>query len=231
MKPILYLLLFLILSAITKSDAQNYTLVPGDTFVINQGLNDLQYDGIEWTNNTNQTMILSWKRIELDTIPGSMMDFCASGECFIGLPDTGSSHCFPTAPGQNGWFKFHYWSGSTAGTSKARIYIYEATNPNNGDTLTYIFNMNSLNTITENSKELISFYPNPVVDVIKFNIKNNQINYKVSVINAVGQSVKEIEISYSDNSLDLSTLKKGVYFITIRDNQNKIIQKNKIIKN
>lgn len=230
MKKIVLILFSMICFTSYNSKAQTYSFSPGDTFIVNQGLNDMTFGGIEWTNNSSQILNLHWKTIEFDTISGSEMDFCASAFCFLGLPDTGSSYIYPTMPGQVGWFKFHFWSGSVSGTSKARIYVYEPSNPNGGDTLTYIFNMNALNGIAENTNDIISFYPNPATDKINFTIKNKLNNYKVSIINSLGQLMNDYEINFYNYQIDVSALKPQTYFIVIKDEQNKIIQKSKIIK-
>jgi hypothetical protein len=66
--------------------------------------------------------------------------------------------------------------------------------------------------ITEEDYSLkLSSYPNPVQDVINFDITENiEYNYVLSNIHGV-----EIQQGYLENSLDLSELASGIYFIKV----------------
>ncbi len=78
--------------------------------------------------------------------------------------------------------------------------------------------------IEEFANKEIVIYPNPTTGVLNFStsiFENN--NYKVIVFNVIGQKVFEREnINTEINSLDLSSLIKGTYFITLGDKEKKI---------
>lgn len=221
---------------IVKVNAQSYTLTTGNVFTINMGFNDLQYDGLEWTNSSSQTLDLYWERIEVDTVPGSTFDMCASGDCQMFIPPTGSYNAYPTLPGQVGFLKMHFWTGNTPGVSKARIYIYESSAPNNGDTLTFILNINQANAINQNSinNNLISVYPNPANDYLHINFNGVDIEKvkEIKIVNTIGQVVFIDSQKIVDNQkIDVSGLSNGVYLLQLTNYNNNIIQTKKIIIN
>ncbi len=64
----------------------------------------------------------------------------------------------------------------------------------------------------------ISVFPNPANDVMNFNLSDNQAQ-TVSIYSGLGKLVKEEK--YTDNSVNISGLEKGMYFLVIKG-----IQKN-----
>lgn len=89
------------------------------------------------------------------------------------------------------------------------------------DGTTICDNTTSVTEITEN-KQKISVYPNPT---------NNQINFAVQtnaqLTNATGQVVAN---KTNVNSLDLTDLPTGVYFLTLTADNGQILQRSKIVK-
>lgn len=61
-------------------------------------------------------------------------------------------------------------------------------------------------------KEHVVMYPNPVKNTLFFDFKGFQVK-KLSVLSIVGTSIFEKEILSQDNSVDLSFLSPGVYFM------------------
>lgn len=60
----------------------------------------------------------------------------------------------------------------------------------------------------------ISFYPNPVKDLL--NISSNNAYSKILISNQLGQEIKVFEKSdINDNTIDLSNFVKGVYFVNV----------------
>lgn len=90
----------------------------------------------------------------------------------------------------------------------------------------------SINILSTNSfinKNNIKIYPNPVSNYLT--IKNPSLaNLQLQVINQMGQIVIDRGQNDSSKSLDVSTLSKGLYFLNINTEGNKI-QTIKFIKN
>ena len=72
----------------------------------------------------------------------------------------------------------------------------------------------------------ITVYPNPTTSGIYFSGSESLVGETVSVFNNAGQLVRQQKIT-NNNSVDLSELQTGIYFIKI---QNKNINSFKIIK-
>ncbi|WP_372752203.1 T9SS type A sorting domain-containing protein [Mariniflexile sp.] len=67
----------------------------------------------------------------------------------------------------------------------------------------------------DNTLNIAGVYPNPVKDQVK--IQTNEIVDAVSITNQLGQRVLDIKkTSIIDNTVDLSVLDKGVYFMNVR---------------
>ena len=80
----------------------------------------------------------------------------------------------------------------------------------------YVNNLESFNLTEENFID-ISFYPNPVVDILT--IKSDyvhQVSYEV--INSLGQQLLDGYIAQGIYEMDLSSLKSGMYYIIIKEN-------------
>jgi len=78
--------------------------------------------------------------------------------------------------------------------------------------------------------ELFDFkiYPNPFMD--RIHIENNGLQqYGLSILNSLGQTVKQIQVNNDNQTIDLSELKAGIYLLRIDNGLNartmKIIKK------
>jgi hypothetical protein len=90
----------------------------------------------------------------------------------------------------------------------------------------------------KNKPELITsaikIYPNPSQGLLTISLSNGafeQLNYKVSIINSQGRKILEMEKSLSSNSntIDVSGLRNGYYFLVLETSSQKIIER--FIKN
>lgn len=63
---------------------------------------------------------------------------------------------------------------------------------------------------------IVSYYPNPVKDVLNLNTKE-AIN-SVAVYNVTGQKVTNVSISENNTQVDFSNLASGVYFVEVTSN-------------
>lgn len=61
-------------------------------------------------------------------------------------------------------------------------------------------------------KKNITMYPNPVQKKLYFDFKGYSVE-KLNILSVVGSSIFETKISHQQNSLDLSFLKPGIYFM------------------
>ena len=78
----------------------------------------------------------------------------------------------------------------------------------------------------------LQLYPNPATNDLNIKLQDNTTNYKVAIYNTLGSMVFESnnQLSDNNNSINVSQLNSGIYFVKITDNENKIYQK-RLIKN
>lgn len=77
--------------------------------------------------------------------------------------------------------------------------------------------------------ELLDFkiYPNPFTDKIQIeNIGLQQ--YEITILNRLGQTIKQIQVNNKNQTIDLTGLKAGIYLLRINDRE--LIKTMKIIK-
>ncbi|KIA89374.1 T9SS type A sorting domain-containing protein [Kaistella jeonii] len=86
-----------------------------------------------------------------------------------------------------------------------------------------VLNFTTLGTESNNVKNDIFIYPNPVQDVLNFKFKTDKTQFKVSVYSVAGQLVASDQ---NKTSINLSKLTPGVYMVKIdSENESSIIKK------
>jgi len=169
---------------------------------------------------------LKWELLQYDTLAGSYFDFCASGICWLGFPDTGS---FPEiTAGRSGWAGVHFWTGNIPVTCTAKIRIYNENTPEFGDTLTYILHNETVNKIEKqvDLKNVISIYPNPTKDNLNINFK--QINYlhdaTILIYDITGKLMLQQSVQQQHYQYDIRKFPNGLYIVRIECYENNIVQ-------
>ena len=97
---------------------------------------------------------------------------------------------------------------NSEGTFQVSLTSQNSTGSNTNSKTSYI-NVSNSTSIEVNIEEIVSFYPNPVSDIL--NIKCDQ-NFKVSIYSLLGE--KLIEVS-NQNQINFTTYKQGIYLIKI----------------
>jgi hypothetical protein len=64
---------------------------------------------------------------------------------------------------------------------------------------------------------LVSMYPNPASTSISFEL-NDTKNYNVSIFDITGKLQINTPVNASNNSIDISTLGAGIYFVSVENN-------------
>lgn len=195
---------------------------PSKNFVMYLNKNKLHYDGIMIHNLSNDTVKLKWDLVSIDTIPGSYFDFCASGECYIGIPNSGS---FPKInPQDSGFAKMHFWTGNITGTCKAVIYVYEFGNSELGDTLTYYLHVTEPNSVFHSKNfDLLNVYPNPTSNFLNIRMPA-ETAYRYTIFDITGKEVISSK-SKGNCSIPTSSLSEGLYILSVKDFSGNIFTK------
>jgi len=122
------------------------------------------------------------------------------------------------------------WVAPASGTGVVKFSTAVLVANNNGGTAgdaTIRFNTTtneaSANSITEITSDNTKLYPNPIENHLNIFSDNTAVNY-LSVMNVEGKIVFETSISSVDR-VDLSQLKKGIYFATIKSNKANFTQR------
>lgn len=187
-----------------------------------------------WVKNISIDSIeVKCARTIIDTVAGSQNVFCW-GSCYPPFTDTSlvviiqpDTFCHK--------FLGHHDPKGFEGITKVKYVFYDANNIN--DQVTFFANYNatfsaSINDI--NSKVTLSnAYPNPANMVVNFDYDMHGLkNGKVIIYDLLGSVVKDIEIPKKFGSLKLNTsdLIEGIYFYSLRINNEAIKTRKLIIK-
>lgn len=129
------------------------------------------------------------------------------------------------------YFQFYY-----KGNSLSQPHYYQIINNSDNSKTLIITNYlgeeavyaNYQLSVSSYEKQIVSFYPNPTKDIlhIKYETAQNQLN--ISIFDVNGKIVLNTS-NTSLNQIDISNLKKGIYFIKVETLDGKI-QIEKIIK-
>lgn len=71
------------------------------------------------------------------------------------------------------------------------------------------------------TKAIFTIYPNPATEVLNISLENDVLLESVTIYNNVGQKIKTIK----HNTIDVSTLAKGLYFVEVTTNKGKASKK------
>ena len=80
---------------------------------------------------------------------------------------------------------------------------------------------------TNNLNELVSMFPNPTTGIL--NISSTEANVSFEIFNVIGDKVLSNSLAKGNNSIDLSNLSNGAYFVKI--NSNNQVSTKKVILN
>ena len=88
---------------------------------------------------------------------------------------------------------------------------------------------NSANGLTLNTRDYdydnsVFIYPNPVSNILNFDLKNNISVSAISINDISGKQVFK-SVNSINNSIDVSSLSSGVYFVTFKSDKNSVTKK------
>ena len=85
-------------------------------------------------------------------------------------------------------------------------------------------NGNDTTSVVGNYENRFEIHPNPATTTIFIEGALND-NAQVSIIDLTGRCVKEVEISNTISSINVEDLESGVYFISVKQNENNYVEK------
>jgi hypothetical protein len=87
--------------------------------------------------------------------------------------------------------------------------------------------------ISENKREYnFNIYPNPAKDEINIEIlSNNMSSFKAEILDINGKSIISSDFFSNSTNINISTLTKGIYLLTLKSDDEIILKTQRIIKN
>jgi hypothetical protein len=189
-------------------------------------------------NLTNKPLQLQIKKLDGQLGSGQSSYFCWGEDCF-----GSSTISFPSAKTiEAGRSSLKFTSildaGLAATISSVKYLIYDVNNP--ADSLVHeisyvIEDQNSKKLLFQNRDIQISnIYPNPVDNYafINYNFQNKNLNARIVIHNVLGSIIGEYDLPSYETRLKISTneLNPGIYFYTLRVENDNIITKKLVVK-
>jgi len=79
--------------------------------------------------------------------------------------------------------------------------------------------------VIHDANSSIKFYPNPTSGSLTIDMGNSSTPYEINIYSALGVKVISVTASNSRQNLDLPSLSKGIYFMSINNGKNQITRK------
>jgi hypothetical protein len=153
-----------------------------------------------------------WTRMNVVVPANWTTAVCDVNQCWgetIGTQD------FIIAPNTVKELSFHFYPKSFAGTGKMTVRFAKKSNPSSYVDIVINCTANSLSGIARVQKSLLNIFPNPAVKTIT--ITDNKVNSGVfEIVNILGEAVLTGDFD-ATGKIDVSTLRKGLYFINVKN--------------
>lgn len=203
----------------------------GETIYSNEGVFNLSENIIIVSGTIEETQNNS---LEIKGLINPYGAFLTDIHFEYGLTDSFGSSVTGT-PNYAFGYNTNLINGSINNPIANTTYYYRLAATNSGNVIysdTYQFTTTGTLSLTEFGLEnTISIFPNPTTDFL--NIKSN-VSEKIKSIelyNALGQSIYyEVTDNKTDIKIDLSSFRKGIYFVKIRFENTKIVSSKLILK-
>lgn len=210
---------------LNNGDTVTYTVIPDDyTFD----------ETLLVTNNSNSSLNVVAKKVELFVVPGTEIYFCwdmcfppnvfVSGDVVIDPGETSSN------------FIGEYDSKGIAGKSRAMYVFYDENNSSDSSWIILEYHTGSQTNVKNiaDDVELAEIYPNPAGNIAYFDYKINKMyEAKFVISNIVGSITHSQLLNSTDGklTLDLSDYENGIYFYSLVIDGETILTKKLVIKN
>ena len=233
-KKLLYLSI-LIVANFTIAKAQDLTVSPSDTLILDTTIS-CQSEVIltkSIKNNTSTPLQMNW-HIVYNTCPhGWIVDYCDPMTC-LGYSQIGSHTLTFTLDSEaTGLMQFEPTPSSGSATGYFQVYLWASNDSaRTATTLTYEANITAVgscaNGVIETETGQISIYPNPVRNDLKVTLPQTLSNGQIDIYDLIGSKVYSQPLN-TTKDFDMSALRTGIYVARISEN-GKIISTKKFTK-
>lgn len=211
MKKIILILVILV-GSIQLAIGQLYVIAPNDTIIDVAPPNQLTIFDIYQRNVSGDTIQLAWTKIYQDIPAGWDYSLCDKGTCYPGFPLSGSM--LPVSIPDSGFMGVNVDPFSLSGTLTVRFYVYEASAPSAGDTLTWIISAQPIG-IEELSSPDFKIYPNPCSEYIQIDLQT-ELSAALSMYDLNGHVILQKKTVQNNERIDVSNLASGAYILELR---------------
>jgi hypothetical protein len=187
-------------------------------------------------NVSANDMDVRLKKVELDTVGGSSAYFCWDN-CYDSTIFV-SNGTVKIKAGQTNKHNFvgEFDSWGNVGKSYVMFVFYNDKSPNDSIAFVAKFNVGSAVGISKIDKKLVTakVFPNPATNSITLNyaLSANANNVYFELRNILGSVVRRVELTdiSGQMKIDISDLKSGIYFYTVRVENRTVITEKLIVK-
>lgn len=99
---------------------------------------------------------------------------------------------------------------------------YDTNSTETADGIYEYFNTTSINN-SENNNEF-NIYPNPTLSKLQLTLNSKQIGKTVQILDITGKTVKTLVVNQTNQTIDVSSLQNGIYFIRVDNSTQKFIK-------
>jgi hypothetical protein len=189
-------------------------------------------------NLTNKPLQLQIKRINSQLGSSQNSYFCWGDDCIKDQSNAFSSSKTIEARGLSSKFTSVLEAGLVETNSAVKYLIYNVNNPADSiiHEVSYVIEDQNLKKILFHNKDIqiSNIYPNPVANFAFFNytLSAKKKEAKIVIHNVLGSIIAEYDLPHDDSRIKISTneLNSGVYFYTIKVDNDNLITKKLIIK-
>ncbi len=107
--------------------------------------------------------------------------------------------------------RYQTWTGSSAATLNQCLY------PEAWGASLMAFKVSEVQSISKNNTLQVNAYPNPAQNILNVDLATTG-TATVSIVNLVGQSVKEVSVNQLKNTINISDLSAGMYMLKVSQN-------------
>jgi hypothetical protein len=199
---------------IISSNAQNFEYSTDQNLRIEvQGSNYVAGE-LKFVTPQPETITFKWRKLKADLPSEWTYSLCGYGTCHVGVPSSGTFLQISETQMNDGKEAYFILNASpkTFDSAYLQIYVYDQNDESRGDTVSITLVNKGVSAIDDLNAD-ISIYPNPTTDRIELSLPTALNIETGSVKNTLGEEVMVLNNPTSNNSINVSSLPKGIYYI------------------
>lgn len=199
--------------------SQEFTPATNDSTFYGESTDSDFYGDIPLENDNGASNSMYWEVDSVNLPTEWEFSVCDQDVCY----PIGTQNVQWNLPGNGGYLNMHFYPNGQEGEGFVILKVNDSPAQNQTEYIT--FRGSALTSgLTNNSLENVSLYPNPATDFI--NIADGSASTKFEMVDILGNKIKAGKLDLNGNyKINTSSVLKGVYFITLVDNGQKVTRK------